>query len=322
MGTTDSVVVAWTNRPTPQPGFRYTDNIILWTPQEEGGAVDTSRDFDLHVGCGFVPTRTSYSARSISSDSMEFARVPETSCAPGQPMYVAISSYRGKGQFDFRISRSLSYAPFPPPDYLIDRPLNVRSTRTTLAGRQAQAAYLVAGAKHLFSITEGAHFPTSVCLCELGSNCPCSPAGAGPGSLVELWQDGSCPYYGYPRSHFNQYSVILCADAIPNNTEIMAHELGHSHLLLGDEYTEATQAARCGHSIMDDYFGRQAFQLCTNQGHGFDTQRQDYFTREFPLPSVWQGQQVGMIPHTQAGSPDPADLRFHDFNGQIPVTVY
>ena len=145
---------------------------------------------------------------------------------------------------------------------------------------------------------------------------------------------GTCPQ---SSNYLPGYYVTLCNDFLTLETSIFTHEMGHFLFNACDEYVTANpppagsydDEPRCGHSVMAGYDKRQAFQFCTDIGHGRDSPQPTYSVvptcsgTTYTEHGSWHALALkGLPPRSYTTSPDPVDLRYHDFNGQIPLAVY
>ena len=306
LGTNDSVLFEWElNHPLFLSGAQQRRNLILWNPAElASGVVDTSIDFDVYAKCGAVPTKTSYDFVSNSGDSSEFLSVPESACARNQKLYVVVYSYKGTGQFELRASYSNNTQ---------DRILGGSIQHTDNGVNLTENTRMLIGARAIFAQTMGNFLPRGVCTVESGMTNYCGT----PLTFTRRWD---CT-----RSAATGGFVGLCTD-FPGNTLIMAHEFGHAQWSLPDEYLEnganpPVSISGCGHSVMAGYGpGPQPFQFCPSLSHSFDR-----LTGPAVTPtSAWSliSATADIVGPPPGASPDPVDLRNHDFNGYMTQSVY
>lgn len=292
-------------------------------------------DLDIFVKCGSVPT-SEYDAQysSSSSDPREFITLPPV-CGSAN-WYVAVKSFAGSGQFNLvtgtirspnpaGMTVGLEWTPSPAEKSQLDNWL-VLTSRRLLGMTEGQVLfgnwkyYGFAGggsgtgyANHC--VNRCGAYPCKVCIHAANDLLANNGVGA------QVYPDDPLADVHVSRDGFNSADPRL-----------LAHELGHGYLSLGDEYLGPDDGRNtsppprvlqtlCGHSMMSIHNG-PSNNLCTSWDHGFNR----LFTSPHPssvsppMPAAWPTLHSLFGFDVPVGTPDNYNYADHDFGGAINVS--
>ena len=262
-------------------------------------------DFDLYARCNAFPTPDTWDYRGYSGDAQEFLSMDNSKCGPGGVWYIAVNAYAGKGSYNL-----VSGVSFAAQELTINVTTEQNEPAAVIDGI---ADSMLRGMRELYGMTEGGYLVSHINVCNKPVN-------------------GSCPgaqHYVFKRSCDRSSTaglggaVTMCqpqwADPL-----VVAHEGGHSFLLLPDEYKDVNGAsqAQCGHTMMS-MIAWWENNLCNGNGHKHDP------VWGAPAMSASIGDNWtaitanGKVPNETylPWAPDNYSYLNFDFNGAISTTI-
>jgi hypothetical protein len=260
-------------------------------------------DFDVYARCNNYATPDVWHYRGYSGDAQEFLSMDTSMCPAGNTWFITVNSYGGKGSFN--IASGVSHA-------AQELTINVTTEQNEPpAVIDAIADSMLKGMRELYGMTEGGFVVNRINVCNKPVNGSC------PGTQHFVWKR-SCN-----RSYASGGQVSMC---VPNwyDPMIVAHEAGHSLLLLPDEYQDVngSSQAQCGHTMMS-MIAWWENNLCNGNSHKLDP----VWGAPAMDPSIQNSWSVitanGKVPTetSKPWAPDNYSYQNFDFNGYIYTSV-